>query len=186
MKIYTKRGDAGQTSLVGGGDFSKDHLRVQAYGTVDELNSFLGLALSFMEGSSQEAQALSRVQEQLFVLGAELATIQSGAKGSSGYLREDAVTALETQIDQWEKSLPQLKHFILPGGASTGATLHLARTVCRRAERILVALHHQEAQRSEILQYLNRLSDWLFVLARHCNELSGQTETPWMGLDTKK
>lgn len=182
MKIYTKRGDAGQTSLVGGGDFSKDHARVQAYGTVDELNSFLGLAISSMTAKSAEAKALTEVQKQLFVLGAELATLQPSPEAQKSYLRGAAVEALEDQIDEWEKKLPPLTHFILPGGSPAGATLHLARTVCRRAERLLVALHHQEAQRAVTMQYLNRLSDWLFVLARYYNHQQGINETPWMGL----
>ncbi len=185
MKIYTKRGDAGQTSLVGGGDFSKDHLRVHAYGTVDELNSLLGLALSY-EATSAEQEALSTIQQDLFVLGAELATVKPSAEVQKTYLQDQQIRGLEKQIDQWESELPPLKNFILPGGGLAGATLHLARTVCRRAERLLVALHHQEAQRPVVLQYLNRLSDWLFVLARKVNLDSDQVETPWRGLDGSK
>jgi cob(I)alamin adenosyltransferase len=181
MKIYTKKGDKGQTGLFGGGDFPKDDLRIAAYGTVDELNSVVGLVLS--HGVTSEIHSpLIEVQRELFTLGAELATLKPSPAMVKGYLQESHVMALEEQIDWWEKDLAPLKKFILPGGSVTAAHLHLARTVCRRAERALVTLHQQQGLRSEVLKYINRLSDWFFVLARFANHLAKQEDVLWEGI----
>lgn len=181
MKIYTKRGDQGETSLMGGGSVSKDVPRVEAYGTVDELNTVIGWASTQIKGEDLR-QALSRVQEHLFVLGSEMATPQPSVDQIKGYIQGRQIEILEKEMDTWEKGLPPLKQFILPGGGEGGAALHLARAVCRRAERCLVSLQQKEALRPEALQYLNRLSDWLFVLARLANHQEGISEVPWQGL----
>jgi cob(I)alamin adenosyltransferase len=181
MKIYTKKGDGGQTGLFGGGILAKDDIRISAYGAVDELNSVLGLALS--QGAPGELQScLIEVQKQLFILGAELATPEPSAQMSQGFLQEGQIVALEQQIDGWEQDLAPLKQFILPGGSMTAAYLHLARTVSRRAERQLVTLNRAQPLRPELLKYINRLSDWFFVLARFANHLGGQKDILWEGI----
>jgi cob(I)alamin adenosyltransferase len=181
MKIYTKKGDKGQTGLFGGGTLPKDDLRIAAYGTVDELNAVVGLAVS--QGPQAEICArLIEVQKQLFTLGAELATLEPSAQMLKGYLQEGHVISLEEQIDWWEKELTPLKKFILPGGSMTAAYLHLARTVCRRAERSLVTLHQKQRLRPEVLKYTNRLSDWFFVLARYANHLEKKEDILWEGI----
>lgn len=181
MKIYTKKGDAGNTGLFGGGTLPKDDLRIAAYGTVDELNSVLGLVLS--GGTSKEIHSpLIEVQKQLFILGAELATPEPVPQMLKGFLQEEHITALEKQIDSWEESLAPLKKFILPGGSVTAARLHFARTVSRRAERHLVTLHRQQPLRPQVLKYINRLSDWFFVLARFANHLEKKEDILWEGI----
>jgi cob(I)alamin adenosyltransferase len=181
MKIYTKKGDAGNTGLFGGGMLPKDDLRIAAYGTIDELNAVLGLVLS--GGVSQEIQTpLIEAQKQLFILGAELATPEPTAQMAKGFLQEEHITALEKQIDQWETSLAPLKKFILPGGSVTAARLHFARTVCRRAERAIVSLHPKQKLRPQVLTYINRLSDWFFVLARFANHLEDKPDILWEGI----
>ncbi len=182
MKIYTKTGDAGETSLWGGGRVRKSHPRVNAYGTLDEANSFIGLAISFLPASqSLILEHLSRVQNELFVVGSELAT-QPGAKSSISLIDEASVQRLEIEIDQMESALDPLQNFILPSGSSAGSALHLARTVIRRAERDCVDLKfaHHEDIRPEVIFYLNRLSDYLFVMARYVNKALGQPETKWI------
>ena len=181
MKIYTKKGDEGKTGLLGGDSHSKDTPRIHAYGTVDELNSVLGLAVSLMEDSAFKNTILE-IQKQLFVLGAELATLKPTEAMLRGYIQDNHVEALEEQIDTWEGHLKPLTQFILPGGTQASAALHLARTVCRRAERLLVSLQEEEAHRSEPLKYLNRLSDWLFVFARYLNQEEGGEDVTWEGL----
>lgn len=181
MKIYTKTGDGGETSLFGGARVSKASERVEGYGEIDELNSVLGLALS----ESLDAQVgalLVDVQSRLFDLGAELATAPD-SKVSLGIplVGEAEVSALEQAIDRAESMLPPLKTFVLPGGSRAASTLHLARTVCRRAERRLVALAQHEPVRAELLTYLNRLSDALFVFARLANHQSAVADIPWVG-----
>jgi cob(I)alamin adenosyltransferase len=181
MKIYTKKGDKGQTGLFGGGTLPKDDLRIAAYGTVDELNAVVGLAIS--QGPQAEVRArLIEVQKQLFILGAELATLEPSPQMLKGYLQEGHVVTLEEQMDGWEKELNPLKKFILPGGATTATYLHLARTVCRRAERSLVTLHQKQRLRPEVLKYTNRLSDWFFVLARYANHLEKKEDILWEGI----
>ncbi|QDT70220.1 Cob(I)yrinic acid a,c-diamide adenosyltransferase [Planctomycetes bacterium MalM25] len=186
MKIYTKTGDAGQTGLFGGGRVSKDHARITAYGTLDELNAAIGLARAEAGRTDWSDEAardridaiLSEAQNRLFDLGAELATPDPETR-SLAVLDERHVAALEEAIDHHEASLPALRNFILPGGAAVAAQLHLARCVCRRAERGLVTLAGQEPIRELPLVYVNRLSDLLFVLARAANQAAGGGDTPW-------
>jgi len=181
MKIYTKTGDAGETGLFGGARVSKASDRVDAYGEIDELNSALGLARS----GSLEAGVdglLARVQSQLFDLGAELATVP-GKEEKLGLPRieEPDVVALERAIDRYEEPLAPLTAFVLPGGSEEASRLHVARCVCRRAERRLVALAATSPVRPACLRYLNRLSDLLFTLARHANHVAGVADVPWQG-----
>lgn len=180
MKIYTKTGDDGTTSLFSGGRVSKTHLRVEAYGTVDELNSILGVVRAHQPDAKTDT-LLAQVQRQLFNLGADLAT-PLDAK-SDWVVRMDAGTVLwlESAIDEMTAQLPELKHFILPGGSAAAAQLQVARTVCRRAERLIVELQTQEPIGDHILNYINRLSDFLFTLARWENMQAGIPEDKWMG-----
>jgi cob(I)alamin adenosyltransferase len=179
MKIYTKNGDAGETGLFGNVRVPKDDLRIRTYGTFDELNSTLGLVLCESSLPSTLQASLRRIQGELFQLGAELATPRG--KDSGMQLVEDpSILVLETEIDQMEAKLPPLKTFVLPGGAKTSALLHLSRTVCRRAERELITLNRAEPQRSQVLQYLNRLSDYLFVSARFANLQAKVADVPWV------
>ncbi len=178
MKIYTKTGDEGQTSLFAGGRVNKDHVRLHAYGTVDELNSVLGMARVYPL-DAELSQWLERVQMELFHVGADLATPLDAE--ASWVVRVDAamVEALEHEIDTLEAELVPLKNFIVPGGTPAAATLHFARTVCRRAERWLVTLSHESEINPYCKQYLNRLSDWLFVLARAANQRAGTSDVVW-------
>ncbi len=179
MKIYTKTGDDGTTGLYGGGRVQKDHPRIEAYGTIDELNAVLGMSRA--EQLPDEIDAvLARVQNELFELGAELATPMPVAKGMSNIAPEHAA-AIEADIDTFEAQLPPLKQFILPAGVKGAATLHLARTVCRRAERRVLTLAREpgETVSPQVVVYLNRLSDLLFVLARTVNQAAGCHDTPW-------
>lgn len=178
MKIYTKKGDKGQTSLYGGQTVPKNSSRIAAYGTVDELNSVLGMAISYTP-STKTTEYLNTVQEQLFVLGADLATPFSKEVRISR-ISDEEITILEMAIDEMEDQLPPLKNFILPGGTQAGATIHFARTVCRRAERKAVECSNEEVLSSQSIIYLNRLSDFLFVLGRFENHISGKEETPWI------
>jgi len=177
MKIYTKTGDAGDTGLFGGPRVRKDCPRIEAYGTVDEVNAVLGLARA--EALSSDVDLLlARVQNELFELGAELATPDPQGK-KTATLGEENVAALEAAIDRHEAILPPLKQFILPGGTRAAALLHLARTVCRRAERRLVTLSASEPVSPNLIIYLNRLSDLLFVLARSVNHSASRADVPW-------
>ncbi len=177
MKIYTKTGDAGQTGLFGGSRVSKSHIRVEAYGTVDELNAFIGL---LHDSLSEEPvrELLRQIQHRLFSIGATLAADPTGPPLPPD-LRPHDIALLEEAIDTMTQTLPPLRHFILPGGFPTVSLAHVCRTVCRRAERIVVALHEQEAVPEEVLQYLNRLSDYFFVLARYLGHLAGADEIKW-------
>lgn len=178
MKIYTKTGDAGETALFGGGRLPKSDPRVAAYGEVDELNAWLGVARA-RAGEPALRDALERVQQDLFVLGAILATPNPARrKGEKFVLEEGRIAALEREIDGWEAELEPLQTFILPGGGPAGSLLHAARTVCRRAERAIVALEADDLP-SSVLPYVNRLSDWLFVCARRVNAREGAREIPW-------
>ncbi|HJK95298.1 MAG TPA: cob(I)yrinic acid a,c-diamide adenosyltransferase [Polyangiaceae bacterium LLY-WYZ-15_(1-7)] len=181
MKIYTKTGDEGRTGLFGGERVSKTSARVWAYGEVDELNSALGLVRSQLDSDELDT-LLSAIQCELFDIGAELASTPGRReKGSMPLIDEPAVTRLEEAIDRHQESLPPLETFILPGGTPAAAHLHLARTVCRRAERRVVALTTEDAVRPILLRYLNRLSDLLFVLARVANDQAGVKDVPWLG-----
>lgn len=178
MKIYTKQGDKGQTGLWGGQRVRKDSARVTAYGTVDELNAHMGLARS--SGLDERlAEQLARVQNELFVLGSDLAT--PGEDERIPRIKAEYITAMEQEIDAFESELEPLRQFILPGGTQAAAHLHLARTVCRRAERELVTLLADGAEpvNEQALPYLNRLADWLFVAARVANARAGVADVPW-------
>ena len=178
MKIYTKTGDCGETGLFAGPRVRKDDVRIEAYGAVDELNAFLGLARTQNLPAEIEA-CLARVQNELFAVGAELATPDPAAHGTAmiGPLHAEA---LERAIDAVEANLPPLKQFILPAGGAMAAQLHVARGICRRAERRVVTLAGENfAAFQNVLVYLNRLGDYLFVAARGANHASGVAEVPW-------
>lgn len=183
VRIYTKTGDRGGTSLFGGKRVDKNSIRIRAYGEVDELNSLIGVILSEVEPHKEVqplVKKLMRVQVELFVLGSDLATPKE-VKVKIPRVTKSFVTRLEREIDVWSKALPQLKKFILPGGSTAGAGLHLARTVARRAERSIVDLASQEKINQNAQIYINRLSDWLFILARYVNKLEKIFEVPWRG-----
>lgn len=178
MKIYTKRGDTGKTSLFGGQQVDKDMCRIEAYGTVDELNSALGMALSH-QLSDIGKDILLNIQHQLFVLGADLAT-PPDSETRIQRIEQSQIEQIEANIDELDSQLPGLKNFILPGGSQPGAKLHLARTICRRAERASVSCKKNgEDISEEAIRYLNRLSDLLFVLARYENYQLGIKEFTW-------
>jgi cob(I)alamin adenosyltransferase len=178
LKIYTKGGDAGETSLYGGQRVPKDAVRVQTYGTVDELNAALGVALTLIS-DDEVLTALLRIQGELFEVGADLATPMD--RGSTvPRVRPEETIRLEMEIDRFEAELAPLRNFILPGGGPGGAALHMARALCRRAERHLVTLEFSEEINPEVGRYLNRLSDHLFVLARLVNQRAGIPETAWV------
>lgn len=175
-KIYTKGGDQGQTSIIGGKRLSKDHVRIEAYGTVDELNAQLGLVADQLSGELQ--QTIRLVQEQLFTIGAILAA-EPQQKMPGMELKAAWVERIEALIDEMQRTLPELKQFILPGGHPLVSHCHIARCVCRRAERRIVALSHETEVDPILFQYLNRLSDFLFVLARKVGQGLGVNEIPW-------
>ncbi|MGH2347505.1 MAG: cob(I)yrinic acid a,c-diamide adenosyltransferase [Chloroflexota bacterium] len=183
MKIYTKAGDKGQTALFGGRTVTKDVPRVEAYGTLDELNACIGLALAAPGLPADLAALLARIQSELFDLGAELATPPERAADRLAMrvpiMEPAGIEALEAEIDRYETELSPLKTFILPGGTQSAAALHLARTVCRRAERRVVTLAAIEPVNGEVVRYLNRLSDLLFVLARTANHRAAVEDVPW-------
>ena len=179
MKIYTKGGDRGETSLVGGVRVPKDAHRIQVYGTLDELNAILGMSIASDVLSESLRSSFLRIQAELFQLGAELAT-PVGKKIKNALVGDPQVSLLEQEIDRMEEELPPLSHFILPGGTIGSSWVHLARTVSRRAERELVTLHHHEQVREEALRYVNRLSDFFFVAARHLNFIRGVSDVPWI------
>lgn len=179
MKIYTRTGDAGQTGLLGGKRVSKDHMRVSAYGEVDELNAAIGVCASESACGTELALQLEWIQGRLFVLGSELADPGSGS--SHPALAAEDSSRLEEWIDRADEQLPPLRNFILPGGSPLGARLHLVRAISRRAERAVVALSHAESVSSEALVFTNRLSDYLFAAARLANVMAGVSEIPWKG-----
>ncbi|MEK6481542.1 cob(I)yrinic acid a,c-diamide adenosyltransferase [Catalinimonas sp. 4WD22] len=178
MKIYTKTGDQGDTSLIGGIRVPKSHERVEAYGTVDELNSFIGVVRD-MPINQKRKNIFQHIQENLFVIGSLLAADPGKKPSFLPDMQENDVLALEQQIDEMQSELPEMKHFILPGGHPDVSNCHLARAVCRRAERGVVRLNEKEAIDSRIIVYLNRLSDYLFVLARMIGKEHQVEEIPW-------
>ncbi len=199
-KVYTKAGDKGKTSLIGGSRVSKAELRLDAYGTVDELNSLLGLVhaevtsdLAVFQPRESEsiARILNLVQHDLFEVGSHLACEDAAARSNLPCVNSGQVAMLERAMDAYSGELSELKHFVLPGGARSAAVAHVARTVCRRAERLCVRLdetaigakgEHDSAEvDAVVIQYLNRLSDYLFVLSRHLNRLLGVDEPIWRG-----
>jgi cob(I)alamin adenosyltransferase len=177
LKIYTKQGDKGMTSLFGGTKLSKNHIRIEAYGTVDELNAFIGL---LRDHSSKEMRKLllHRIQENLFTIGSNLA-VEDPSKYKMPSLNNEEVFVLEKEIDSMDSKLPTLKNFILPGGHQVSSYCHLARVVCRRAERRVVALAEAAVIDPIIIEYLNRLSDFLFVLSRMILIENGSEEVYW-------
>lgn len=184
-KVYTRTGDTGQTGLVGGKRLPKDHPRIESYGSVDELNSVIGLALSFLakKGASKRREKLrlilEAIQQKLFDTGSELATLPGDEYEGQITLQAENVVWLEEIIDAMNEELQPLKSFILPGGTSLNAFLHQARTVCRRAERDILKLNQIDLVNPEIIKYINRLSDFLFVAGRWVTETLGETETLW-------
>lgn len=177
--IYTKTGDGGDTALFGGGRVGKEDLRVDAYGQVDELNATLGVARA--EGLGALDALAGALQEQLFTVGAVLATPQgSKAEAHIPKVRPEWVKAMENAIDELDRELPPLTTFILPGGSKAAAALHLARTVCRRTERRVVPLFRAGKVGGEVIVFLNRLSDLLFTMARAVNHRSGVKDVPWL------
>src|SRR6267378_6082133 len=178
MKIYTKTGDQGTTSLFGGKRVSKADLRIDSYGTVDELNAYIGM-LRDQEVNHKRKDSLVEIQDRLFTIGSILATEPGNTKVKIPALQEQDIQLLEKEIDRMEAGLPPMRVFVLPGGHTSVSFGHIARTVCRRAERLAVALEEQEKVDTLVVQYLNRLSDYLFVLCRKmANELDAE-EIPW-------
>jgi cob(I)alamin adenosyltransferase len=178
LRIYTRTGDDGTTGLFGGGRVAKDDARVQAYGAVDELNAVLGVARAACEDGPLAA-LIGQLQHTCFVVGSDLAT-PAGGKATVRRIGADDVTELEGEIDAGEAQLPALVTFILPGGSLDACHMHHARTVCRRAERWVVGLEREGAVSAEVLQWLNRLSDLLFVLARVANVRAGVDDVAWL------
>ncbi len=178
--LYTRSGDTGLTALFGGRRVPKDSLRVEAYGAVDELNSTLGVAVAFITKGRLVAE-LQGIQNELFNIGSELAS-EGGKAAAAGQMfkaPEAKIGALERLIDEYDAKVEPLRTFILPSGSRAGALLHLCRTVCRRAERSVVRLAREEKVNPELVRYLNRLSDLLFVLARYVNKAARKPETTW-------
>ncbi|MDA8744204.1 cob(I)yrinic acid a,c-diamide adenosyltransferase [Rubripirellula amarantea] len=186
MKIYTRTGDTGSTGLFGGPRVSKDDDRIESYGTVDELNAAIGMARAMGVAEEIDKQ-LDTIQHELFSIGAELATPDPDAH-QMRIIDESHIAVLESWIDQHEQSIAPLKNFILPMGHPASATLHLARGICRRAERRVVTLvrHHETNISEELIIYLNRLSDFLFVLTRVVNHQAGIADVPWIRPETTK
>lgn len=184
FKIYTKTGDKGETSLYGGTRVSKAAARVESYGTLDELNAFIGLAKAEISDEKVLSQ-LQKIQFDLFTVGSEAATptdkmfLANGKSRLDLLISEEEITELERWMDDFDAELEPLKFFILPSGGKAAATIHVCRTVCRRAERSMVFLRETEEVRPELIKYLNRLSDYLFVLARYISKISGEKEDFW-------
>lgn len=179
MKIYTKKGDGGLTSLIGGTRVPKHHLRIESYGTVDELNSYIGL-IGDQEIDAVTKDILLEIQDRLFTLGSLLAAEPGKSKMKLPELRDSDIEFLENQIDKMDEELEPMKSFVLPGGHPAVSTSHIARCVCRRAERITVHLAEEEEVDEKIIRYLNRLSDYLFTLSRKLTKDLKVKETPWV------
>lgn len=178
MKIYTRKGDEGQTSLIGGTRVSKSHIRIEAYGTVDELNSYIGW-LRDLSGEAVNPATLIEIQDRLFTIGSLLASDPETSKMKLPELKEEDVLFLENEMDSLDRNLPEMKSFILPGGHQSSSCAHVARCVCRRAERSVVLLSENDTVNPLVVKYLNRLSDYLFVLSRHLSAFYKAIETPW-------
>ena len=178
MKIYTKTGDAGTTALFGGKRVSKADLRIDTYGTIDELNSYVGL-LRDQDVNSSRKEILVSIQDRLFTIGSILATEPGNTKVKVPSLHEDNIIRLEKEIDAMEENLEPMKFFVLPGGHQSVSFGHITRTVCRRAERLVIALNNEEGVDPLVIKYLNRLSDYLFVLCRMMTKDLNAEETPW-------
>ena len=178
MKIYTKTGDKGQTSLIGGTRVPKHHIRIESYGTVDELNSWIGL-INDQDIAQESKTILSEIQDRLFTIGSSLASDPEKSKMKIPDLHQSDIELLENQIDKMNEVLPEMRNFILPGGHTTISYCHLARCVCRRAERNVIHLHETEYVNEIVIVYLNRLSDYLFVLARFVAHQMNVNEIAW-------
>lgn len=178
MKIYTKKGDKGETGLLGGTRVKKSHIRIEAYGTVDELNSWIGL-IRDQNIDSHSKELLALIQDRLFTLGSHLASDPAKKKMKLPDITEGDVTLLEKEMDAMNEKLPEMKNFVLPGGHTTVSYCHIARCVCRRAERCTVNLAEKEKADPLLIQYLNRLSDYLFVLSRKLSSDLKAEEMPW-------
>jgi cob(I)alamin adenosyltransferase len=178
MKIYTKTGDSGTTALFGGKRVSKADLRIDTYGTIDELNSWIGVVRDQTVNEKRKS-VLVEIQDRLFTLGSILATEPGNTKVKVPSLSESDISFLEKEIDAMDDELPAMKSFVLPGGHQSVSFCHVARTVCRRGERLTIALNSQEAVDSLVIKYLNRLSDFLFVLARKMAQELSVEDTPW-------
>ena len=177
--VYTRTGDKGTTSLVGGQRVLKSDIRLESYGTVDELNSHIGLLISLLH-NAHDLEVLTHIQKLLFVVGSNLATDQSNTElKEASVVHAEEVALLEKEIDVIDEALPQLRAFVLPGGCQASAQCHVCRTVCRRAERRILALGEQTEVQPELLQFINRLSDYLFVLARKINIDEKKSEIFW-------
>ncbi|MDA9554888.1 cob(I)yrinic acid a,c-diamide adenosyltransferase [Pelobium sp.] len=179
MKIYTKTGDKGYTSLIGGVRVPKHHLRIESYGTVDELNSYIGL-IRDQSIADEDKQTLKEIQDRLFTVGSTLASDPEKSKMKIPDLHDEDVELLEKEIDRMNLVLPELKHFILPGGNTTASYCHIARCVCRRAERLAVHLAEEEFVEEKVIMYLNRLSDYLFTLSRKVVFDNKNEENIWL------
>lgn len=180
MKIYTKTGDKGTTALIGGARVPKDDLRIQAYGTVDELNSYIGLLRDQNPSDELEHQVLIDIQDRLFTLGAHLATFDERGKRKVPPIYESDIEQLELSIDRISDSLEPIRTFVLPGGHPSVSFCHIARCICRRAERHTVTLSRESEVDDLVLKYLNRLSDYLFALSRKWTKVFKAVETPWI------
>lgn len=178
MKIYTKTGDDGTTGLFGGARVPKHHIRIESYGTVDELNSYIGL-LRHRDIEPKSQEILSEIQDRLFTIGSVLASDPSKENLKTPDIHETDIAVLESEIDRMNEQLPEMRSFVLPGGNDTVGFCHIARCVCRRAERLTVLLNEKEPISPIVIKYLNRLSDYLFVLSRKITQDDNLQETPW-------
>ncbi len=179
MKIYTKKGDTGTTQLIGGTRVPKHHLRIETYGTVDELNSHIGLLIEWIQDENTR-KTLQSIQDRLFTMGSLLAADPEASKMKLPQLHETDVQLLEEEIDRMTDLLPQMTHFILPGGSPAGAQAHITRCVCRRAERLITNLNEVSPVEEIIIRYINRLSDYFFTLGRFALYLTGHAEVKWI------
>ena len=178
MKIYTKKGDEGNTGLIGGTRVPKSHIRIEAYGTIDELNSFVGLVRDYDVPVAVRAE-LIQIQEELFTIGSHLANDEAKSKMKLPEIVENQIERLELAMDAMNEELSEMRFFVLPGGHQAISTCHIARCVCRRAERLCVAMNESVSVNPIILKYLNRLSDYLFVLSRFLTKHYNAEEVPW-------
>lgn len=179
MKIYTKKGDTGQTGILGGTRLPKHHLRIESYGTIDELNSFIGALRDRPEVSTMHKKDLIKIQEELFTIGSQLASDPVKNKMELPMIADEDIKYLENRMDSMDNLLPEMRSFVLPGGHPAVSAAHICRCVCRRAERLCVALSESEFVNVLIIQYLNRLSDYFFVLSRQLTHEFGADEIPW-------
>jgi len=178
FKIYTKTGDKGQTSLIGGTRVPKHHIRIEAYGTVDELNSYIGL-IRDQNIHQHHIDVLLEIQDRLFTIGSSLASDPEKSKMKIPDLKQEDITFLEKEMDKMDEQLPEMKSFVLPGGHTTVSYCHIARCVCRRSERLVIHLSENEFVADLVIKYLNRLSDYLFMLSRLLTQDLNAKEIPW-------